>query len=224
MAEKSKKFNRSKVGRLSVKAGIGPLSPEEYSIFEKEYDLALSDLHIPPGVAAEKLMLSYVFEEVQNLGSEANRKAQELKRILTITSRNNSLNSSLPSVSPLDGRITSEFGPRLSPFTGEPSMHKGLDIAAPIGTPIYSPADGVVIFVGSKDVYRNLVTIAHGNGVVSSYGHNHKNLVRPGQRVKRSDKIATVGSTGRSTGPHLHYEVLVNGVHLNPKTFILDRF
>jgi len=101
-------------------------------------------------------------------------------------------------------------------------MHFGIDVASPVGTPICAPADGVVIFTGAKEGFGNFIMIAHGYGIVSRYGHNAQNLVQPGQSIKRGEQIATVGMSGRTTGPHLHYEVIVDGRPANPKKFILD--
>jgi murein DD-endopeptidase MepM/ murein hydrolase activator NlpD len=130
--------------------------------------------------------------------------------------------SSIPSVYPVDGWIASEYGSRVSPFTGESAWHPGLDIAAAIGTPIYAPADGTVIFSGTEAGYGNLIIISHGNGIVTRYGHNAKNFVDVGQHVQRGEQIGTVGRTGKVTGAHCHYEVLVSNTHVNPKKFILN--
>ena len=121
-----------------------------------------------------------------------------------------------------EGWYTSKFGMRLDPFTGSKVMHSGLDIAAAPGTPIYAPANGVVSYVGYESGYGNLVTIDHGYGVKTRYAHNSEVTVKYGQQVKRGDKIAAVGSTGRSSGYHLHYEVRVNGVAVNPKDYIIE--
>jgi murein DD-endopeptidase MepM/ murein hydrolase activator NlpD len=101
-------------------------------------------------------------------------------------------------------------------------MHKGLDFAAMIGTPIYAPADGVVSYAGREGGYGKIVSIDHGYGIVTRYAHNSRLLVKTGERVKRWQKIAEVGSTGRSSGPHLHYEVRVNGVPVDPENYILS--
>lgn len=127
-----------------------------------------------------------------------------------------------PSVKPVRGWITSRFGFRVSPFTQKPLMHSGLDIAAAPGTVVRAPADGVVSYAGFDAGYGKLVSIDHGYGYVTRFGHNSKTLVTVGQRVKRGDPISTVGNTGRSTGPHLHYEVRVGGIPVNPANFILD--
>ncbi len=133
-----------------------------------------------------------------------------------------SLLSHTPSIWPVRGWVTSTFGYRRSPFTGLREMHEGMDVATQLKAPVIAPANGIVVRVGYDRGYGNLVEIDHGYGVVSRFGHNSKNLVKVGQRVKRGDMIALVGSTGRSTGPHLHYEVLLNGVPVNPYRYILE--
>ena len=102
-------------------------------------------------------------------------------------------------------------------------MHHGLDIAAPFGTSVRAPADGIVSYVGYDGGYGKLVSIDHGYGVVTRYGHNAQIHVKLGQRIKRGEKISSVGNTGRSTGPHLHYEVRVNDVPVDPSKYILDQ-
>ena len=126
-----------------------------------------------------------------------------------------------PSLRPVDGWISSGFGYRVSPFTGRKELHKGLDIATRQGTPIIAPADGLVTYAADKWLMGNMVTIDHGFGMVTRYGHVHKFLKHKGDRVKRGDVIALVGNTGRSTGPHLHYEVRLNGVPVDPQKYIL---
>jgi murein DD-endopeptidase MepM/ murein hydrolase activator NlpD len=127
-----------------------------------------------------------------------------------------------PSLRPTTGWISSRFGYRVSPFTGRKEFHKGLDIATRKGTPIIAPADGVVTFSGKKWLMGNMLTIDHGYGMVTRYGHIYKLKKNKGDRIKRGEVIALVGSTGRSTGPHLHYEVRLNGVPVNPIKYILD--
>ncbi len=117
---------------------------------------------------------------------------------------------------PVSGRISSPYGMRTDPYTGERAFHKGMDIAAPEGTPVYPAMDGEVIFSGKRDGYGNVVEIRHENGYVSRYAHNRENLVSQGDRVSVREKIAEVGSSGRSTGPHLHFEFRVEGMAVNP--------
>ena len=121
---------------------------------------------------------------------------------------------------PVRGFLSSTFGPRTDPFTGTQRMHEAIDIVAPKGTPVKAPADGIVTYSGVDPSLGNMVVLDHGYGVISRYGHNNANLVREGQRVKRGDTISTVGTSGRSTGPHLHYEIVFNGKPRDPMGFI----
>jgi murein DD-endopeptidase MepM/ murein hydrolase activator NlpD len=123
---------------------------------------------------------------------------------------------------PVRGFLSSTFGPRTDPFTGNQRVHLAIDIVAPKGSPIQAPADGIVTFSGVDPSLGNMLVIDHGYGVITRYGHNNANLVREGQRMKRGDTIGTVGSSGRSTGPHLHYEIRINDVAINPLKMIID--
>jgi murein DD-endopeptidase MepM/ murein hydrolase activator NlpD len=129
---------------------------------------------------------------------------------------------SMPMGWPVEGPITSRFGMRASPFAGEggQEMHTGIDIAARTGTPVIATGGGTIIVSGDNGGYGLLVVIDHGRGVTTWYGHNSRLLVAPGQRVNAGDVIAEVGSTGRSTGPHVHYEVRVNGVPSDPLPYM----
>ena len=127
-----------------------------------------------------------------------------------------------PSIWPTKGWVSSRFGYRVSPFTKEKEFHSGLDIVTRNKAPIVSPADGIVASVSREYGYGNILTINHGNGLKSRYAHLTKSLVKKGQYVKRGEKIALVGSSGRSTGPHLHYEVYLKGVPVNPSRYILN--
>jgi len=129
---------------------------------------------------------------------------------------------STPSIWPTDGWVTSRYGTRTSPFTGKPQFHAGLDIAAAFGTPILAPARGRVSFVGKKGPLGRAVIIDHGFGLKTTYGHTSKTYVARGEVVERGTPIAAVGSTGRSTGPHLHYSVQVNGRSVNPADYIIE--
>ena len=137
-------------------------------------------------------------------------------------SERKSLLNATPNVRPTQGWITSQFSYRLDPFTGKPRMHNGVDLAAPPGRSVFSPADGVVSYVGYEQAYGKIVSIDHGFGVVTRYAHNSQIFVEVGQKVRRRDVISAVGTTGRSSGPHLHYEVRVNGVPVDPMNYILD--
>ncbi|AUW60464.1 hypothetical protein C1T17_19520 [Sphingobium sp. SCG-1] len=116
--------------------------------------------------------------------------------------------------------LTSNFGVRSDPFNGSARMHKGIDIPGPSGTPIYATADGIVSRAGWASGYGNLVEISHGNGMETRYGHMSKLIVAPNTHVRRGQLIGLMGSTGRSTGSHLHYEVRVAGNAVNPLPFV----
>lgn len=142
----------------------------------------------------------------------------------TVTSMRNDWNrqlvwlQTLPTAIPITGdyRVTSGFGMRIDPFTGTLARHEGLDFTAMSGTPILAAADGVVTRSGWEDSYGNIVEVTHAEGFMTRYAHISKRRVTEGQRVKRGQHIADVGSTGRSTGPHLHYEVFRHGQVINP--------
>lgn len=126
----------------------------------------------------------------------------------------------VPSSPPVSGPIGSGFGFRADPFTGRSALHTGLDFPADTGTPITAAAGGVVINVGPHPAYGQMVELDHGNGLMTRYAHASKVLVKQGDLVRRGQPIAAVGTTGRSTGPHLHFEVLVEGVPQNPVKFL----
>jgi murein DD-endopeptidase MepM/ murein hydrolase activator NlpD len=127
----------------------------------------------------------------------------------------------IPSSMPVSGtNFTSGYGVRSDPFRGRAAMHTGIDLAGPIGTQIRATADGYVQRSEWVSGYGNLVELSHGRGIQTRYGHLSKSLVRPGQRIKRGDLIALMGSTGRSTGSHLHYEVRIDGKAVNPTPFM----
>lgn len=126
----------------------------------------------------------------------------------------------VPSLVPVRGLFGGSFGWRRDPFTGLSEFHKGLDISGPAGTPIKAPADGVVIKTERDSGYGNTLALSHGEGLVTRYGHLSAFKVKPGEKVRRGDVIALMGSTGRSTGSHLHYEILENGVQVDPLRYI----
>ena len=118
------------------------------------------------------------------------------------------------------GRLTSNFGTRVHPVTGKSKFHKGIDIGAPHGSPVYAYSSGTVIYSGFMSGYGNFIAINHGNGLVTRYGHLSARQVKVGQKVSTGQKIGAVGSTGVSTGPHLHFEVLINGSFKNPLNYL----
>lgn len=153
---------------------------------------------------------------------ETQLREQSVFDLWELLSERQSLLSSTPNIRPTRGWSTSKFGYRVSPFTGKPAFHAGIDIAAAPGSPVFAPADGVISYSGYDEGYGKLVSIDHGYGVLTRFGHLSQSYVQLGQKVSRWDVIASVGNSGRSTGPHLHYEVRVNGVPRNPQIYILD--
>jgi len=162
-------------------------------------------------------------EELELLASTVAEEGPRLRELERVTSRTGKIMSALPLRWPIHGAVRFEFGMRRSPWTGAPERHEGLDIGSPSGTPIQSPAAGTVVSASSGGDYGKRVMLDHGNGVRSLYGHMKKLEVKTGQKVQKGQVIGLVGSTGRSTGPHLHYEVLVQGKPVNPRGFLWER-
>lgn len=129
----------------------------------------------------------------------------------------------IPSSAPVVGQVGSGFGFRTDPFTGRAALHTGLDFPGATGTPIVAAAGGVVLSAGSHPQYGQLVELDHGNGLVTRYAHTSRMLVKAGDLIKRGQTIAEMGNTGRSTGPHLHFEVLVEGVQQDPAKFLAGK-
>ncbi|MEK6590152.1 MAG: M23 family metallopeptidase [Nitrospinota bacterium] len=158
-------------------------------------------------------------DELKNQAEFQETSFQELDEFFKVQA---SLLTSTPSLWPVRGWVTSGFGYRVSPFTNRKEVHEGLDIATRMNAQVIAPADGIIVRIGRDTSYGNILEIDHGYGVVTRYGHNARILVNMGDMVKRGQVIAQVGNTGRSTGPHLHYEVVLNGVPVNPFRYILE--
>lgn len=161
----------------------------------------------------------FKFGKIKGSASRLENSIHELDQYLLDRS---SILKSTPTILPSVGWITSYFGHRVSPYAGKVKMHEGLDVGAPTGTPIVAPADGMITFAGHKAGFGNFVQIDHGYGIETIYAHAYKVIAKNGQKVRRGDLIAKVGSTGYSTGPHLHYEVRVNGIAVDPLYFVLE--
>ncbi len=163
-----------------------------------------------------------VKQDLAFLQTKVTEQEQSFQELETVVQNRQSLWASTPSIWPTSGWLSSEFGKRISPFTGHLAMHRGIDIAARSGTPIIAPAAGVVTYARFNGGFGRYLKLNHGYGTVTHYGHLSKAEVKVGQKVKRGDVIGYVGNTGLSTGPHLHYEVYVNKVAINPMKFILN--
>lgn len=172
---------------------------------------------LSPSRRHEKLIESF-----DKLSEAEQAQAESLSALIAHLDDQSSRLLATPSVAPTKGWATSGFGYRTSPFTGNREFHRGLDIAGRMGTDIKAPAKGQVVFVGRKRALGTTLIIRHGYGVETIYGHLSDILVAPGQDVERGQLVAHMGTTGRSTGPHLHYQVEVNNKPVNPRNYILD--
>ncbi|MBW6509380.1 MAG: peptidoglycan DD-metalloendopeptidase family protein [Desulfuromonadales bacterium] len=168
----------------------------------------------------DNLSLSEIQQQINALQIDIELRRQAQQDVRNLLNDQISISRSTPKGWPTRGWLSSYFGERKSPFNGRTVMHDGLDIAANIGTSVTATADGIIARAGYSPTYGNNLVIDHGYGYQTLYAHNSRNLVKVGQRVKRGERIAQVGNTGTSTGPHLHYEVHLNGVPINPRTFL----
>lgn len=171
------------------------------------------------GLSDQFATFDFQFNKLKDVAKGIELKLHQLDQFLL---DRESFIKSTPTLFPTRGWVTSYYGPRMSPHSGRLKMHEGIDIGAKPGSVVLSPADGIVTFSGHKPGFGNLVQVDHGYGIETYFGHNKKNLVKTGTKIKRGELIAQVGNTGRSTGPHLHYEVRVNGVAVDPLYYILE--
>lgn len=171
---------------------------------------------------AHQTLVRKMHQSLSTLDTEISIQTNEKAELLKFLESQKSMLSRTPSIWPARGWVTSRFGTRISPFTNQKEFHRGLDISTRMGSPIVAPADGVVSSVGGDHAIGNMVYIDHGYGLKTKYGHLSKILVKKGQFVKRGQRIALVGNSGRTTGPHLHYEVHLNGLPVNPFRYILN--
>jgi murein DD-endopeptidase MepM/ murein hydrolase activator NlpD len=189
--------------------GIGSIPSDEL-----DPDLPLEQKHTN--------LMREMHQQVGETNFAAKKQALDFEDLIKLLETKRNLLASTPSIRPVDGWITSKFGYRTSPFTGQKEFHSGLDISNKSGTKIIATANGRVSYAAGKMYIGNMVTIDHGFGRVTKYGHLKKILVKAGQEIKRGDVIALLGNTGRSTGPHVHYEVRINGTPVNPLKYILN--
>jgi murein DD-endopeptidase MepM/ murein hydrolase activator NlpD len=169
----------------------------------------------------EHVALPDFMSDLDELSAQISNREQQLSVLEGLLMNRNVQLLAMPSGPPVtEGYESSPFGMRIDPFTGELSFHPGIDFAGPEGEPVKAVAAGVVTWAGPRSGYGNMVEIDHGNGYSSLYGHSEKLLVHVGEVVKKGQEIALLGSTGRSTGPHVHFEVLYNGKPVNPARFV----
>jgi len=193
--------------------GVGGSIPEDLDAqlpLKEKHNSLMRDMH----------------EQIEQLSRASGSQQGEFESLLKSLEDQQNLLASTPAIRPvsrgLKSWITSRFGYRKSPFTGRREFHKGYDISSRKGTPVLATADGVVTYAGKKGLLGNIIVIDHGHGMITRYGHCYKILKKRGDKVKRWETIALMGSTGRSTGPHVHYEVHLNGIPVNPEKYILN--
>ncbi len=189
--------------------GIGTIPQDEL-----DWDIPLEEKH--------NTLMREMHRQVDQVKSAAKTQAFDFTGLIQKLEEKRNLLASTPSIRPVEGWVTSRFGYRISPFTGQKEFHTGLDIANRIGTKLVATANGRVSYASRKRHYGNLIILDHGFGRVTKYGHLKKILVKRGQKVKRGDVIGLLGNTGRSTGPHVHYEVRINGAPVNPLQYIIN--
>jgi murein DD-endopeptidase MepM/ murein hydrolase activator NlpD len=161
-------------------------------------------------------------DELNRLTDTIMQEGDNLRALDRLMARAGRALAALPSRWPVRGSVNSEYGNRKSPWTNEPEFHAGIDIGANRGTAVQAPAAGTVVFAGSAPEYGTTVIVDHGQDIKSLYGHLSQVSVKPGQKVERGTLIAYTGNTGRSSGPHLHYEILVKGKAVNPRAYLWD--
>ncbi len=178
-----------------------------------------------PGYTIEKAherLVTLMHQSLDNLDTAISIQMNEKEELYKFLENQKNLLAHTPSIWPTRGWLSSGFGNRISPFTNEEEFHKGIDISTRMNTPILAPADGLVSSTGKDYFMGNMLMINHGYGLKTRYGHMTKILVKQGEYVKRGQEIGLVGNTGRSTGPHLHYEVYLNSLPVNPRRYILN--
>jgi murein DD-endopeptidase MepM/ murein hydrolase activator NlpD len=199
--------------RLAVMAGV---KPQDLKAFESKPDGRGGPLLLPAAMSPTELQRA-----VDALANQVEAKSDAISMIESQMLEDRIRKSLLPTSLPVEAQWNaSTYGWRVDPFTGERAMHEGVDIVAATGTPIRAAAAGVVISTEHHPQYGNLVEIDHGKDLTTRYAHASKILVKAGQLIKRGQKIAEVGTTGRSTGAHLHFEVRIRGLAQNPDRFL----
>jgi len=228
---------------LAIKADVFADRMEELRQFDKKIrilsaDQTSRDKKLPLGIGGsnketrvtelldqdQQKLITGIRESLTRLNEDANDREKSFNEILTFLHEQKSILAATPSIWPVKGWVTSEFGVRESPFRSGVEFHKGLDIATRFGKEIVAPADGLVITSSNDSQDGNFIKIDHGHGVITVFCHLSRMAVKQGMRVKKGGIIGYVGDTGRSTGSHLHYSVFVNNVPVNPRKYLKNIF
>jgi murein DD-endopeptidase MepM/ murein hydrolase activator NlpD len=206
--------------RLAKSAGLKPSELQSLQAGTVPGRGGAESSSVPP----RNLTLLEFTEMLDRLAREVDARTDRLNVLEAMLLQNSANRRFMPTLSPiLAGWFSSNFGYRIDPFTGQRAFHEGIDFPAEVGTGIQAAASGTVVFAGVHPEYGKMIEIDHGNGLVTRYAHASQLLVKEGDLVVAGQKIATVGTTGRSTGPHLHFEVRLHGVPQNPARFLAKR-
>ena len=210
-------------GQMLRLNALGERLVDQGDLDKEEFDFDAVPAVGGPGdeVDVQSVPLADFLSMLDTLDSEMEDREQKLSVLESLLMSRSLHERVMPSGRPIaEGWLSSRYGKRNDPFTGKQDFHKGLDFAGKKGSEVIVVGDGVVSWAGKRTGYGNLIEINHGNGYTTRYGHNQRHLVEVGEKVKKGQQIALMGSTGRSTGPHVHFEVLQNGKTVNPSKYI----
>ena len=210
-------------GQMLRLNALGERLVDQGDLDKEEFDFDAVPAVGGPGdeVDVQSVPLADFLSMLDTLDSEMEDREQKLSVLESLLMSRSLHERVMPSGRPIaEGWLSSRYGKRNDPFTGKQDFHKGLDFAGKKGSEVIVVGDGVVSWAGKRTGYGNLIEVNHGNGYTTRYGHNQKHLVKVGDKVKKGQQIALMGSTGRSTGPHVHFEVLQNGKTVNPSKYI----
>ena len=210
-------------GQMLRLNALGERLVDQGDLDKEEFDFDAVPAVGGPGdeVDVQSVPLADFLSMLDTLDNEMQDREQKLSVLESLLMSRSLHERVMPSGRPIaEGWLSSRYGKRNDPFTGKQDFHKGLDFAGKKGSEVIVVGDGVVSWVGKRTGYGNLIEINHGNGYTTRYGHNQSHLVEVGEKVKKGQQIALMGSTGRSTGPHVHFEVLQNGKTVNPSKYI----
>jgi murein DD-endopeptidase MepM/ murein hydrolase activator NlpD len=210
-------------GQMLRLNALGERLVDQGDLDKEEFDFDAVPAVGGPGeeVDVQSVPLADFLSMLDTLDNEMQDREQKLSVLESLLMSRSLHERVMPSGRPIaEGWLSSRYGKRNDPFTGKQDFHKGLDFAGKKGSEVIVVGDGVVSWAGKRTGYGNLIEINHGNGYTTRYGHNQRHLVEVGEKVKKGQQIALMGSTGRSTGPHVHFEVLQNGKTVNPSKYI----
>jgi murein DD-endopeptidase MepM/ murein hydrolase activator NlpD len=208
--------------RLRTAAGLEAKEGESSFLGVGGADSLSSKALMVAAVAHQTPSTDNLTKELDRLSREMNDRSKSFQELIDQLEAKRSVLASTPTIWPVKGWLTAGFGYRRSPFTGLRQMHEGVDISNTVGTPVIAPANGLVSYAGPLGGFGNVISIDHGHKISTFYAHLHRQRVSQGERVRRGDVIAFVGTTGRATGPHLHYEIQVNGSAVDPSKYVID--